>query len=139
MALACIPLLFPDAFVRGQRHPWPLLTSVHAPLLKADTVISTSPLAHAIIWQTRRRDLLVAGWPGEFDGGMQPDEDLARLVPTDRLIETIRSRLGASRPGDLALVAGPGEIALIDAAPELTPPNARHERDGVCVLIWSSP
>jgi hypothetical protein len=133
-----VPWLFPDAIVRGTRNPWALLSQAHAQLASADCVISTSPLAHAAIWSTRRRDILVTGWPGEFDGGMQPDEDTARLIPTDRLAQTIEQRLAQSRGASVALLA-PSVDGTIDAVRGLPEPNRRFEHDGVTVLVWTAP
>jgi 4-amino-4-deoxy-L-arabinose transferase len=138
LALACVPWLFPDAIVRGTRNPWALLSKAHAQLASADCVISTSPLAHAAIWSTRRRDIMVTGWPGEFDGGMQPDEDTARLIPTDRLAQTIEQRLAQSRGESVALLA-PSVDGTIDAVRGLPEPNRRFEHDGVTVLVWTAP
>ena len=138
LALACVPFLFPDAFVRGVRNPWSLLREANAALASADCVVSTSPLAHAVIWQTGRRDLLVTGWPGEFDGGMQPAEDLARLVPTETLTATIQRRLAAKSGATVALVT-PTQDAAATAADALPPPETRFERDGVAVLVWRAP
>ena len=135
LALACIPFLFPDAIVRGVRNPWTLLHEAHTPLSTASCVISTSPLAHAVIWETRRRDLLVTGWPGEFDGGMQPQEDLARLVPTERLAETIRTRLAAA-PGTTVALVCPTDDAAFEATRALPAPDGQFEREGVTVLVW---
>ena len=138
LALACVPFLFPDAFVRGVRNPWSLLREANAALTSADCVVSTSPLAHAVIWQTGRRDLLVTGWPGEFDGGMQPAEDLARLVQTEALAATIQRRLAAKSGATVALVT-PTQDAAATAADALPPPETRFERDGVAVLVWRAP
>lgn len=138
LTLACIPFLFPDAFVRGVRNPWSLLHEAHAALANARCVISTSPLAHAVIWETGRRDLLVTGWPAEFDGGMQPDEDLARLVPTERLAATVRDRLAAAPDATVALVA-PTDDDTLAATRDLPAAATRFERDGVAVLVWRAP
>ena len=138
LALAFIPALFPDAIVRGPRNPWPLLAAAHAPLTTADTVISTSPLAHAVIWETGRRDVLVTGWPGEFDGGMQPQEDMDRLVPTERLAETIRKALAAGSGRRVALVS-PERDSATEAIAALASPSQRLEHEGVLVLMWQSP
>jgi hypothetical protein len=135
--LACVPFLFPDAIVRGTRNPWALLETAHAHLAQADCVMATAPLAHAVIWETRRRDLLVTGSPAEFDGGMQPPEDLARLVATERLAETIRQRLACDGVRRIALVA-PVDDGAVTATAELPEPAARMERDGVVVLLWES-
>jgi 4-amino-4-deoxy-L-arabinose transferase len=135
LALACVPFLFPDAIVRGTRNPWALLETAQAPLTQADCVIATAPLAHAVIWETRRRDLLVTGSPAEFDGGMQPPEDLARLVATERLAETIRQRLASDGVRRVALVA-PVDDGAVTATAELPEAAARMERDGVVVLVW---
>jgi len=138
LALACMPFLFPDAIVRGVRNPWAVLGEAHAALVSADCVVSTSPLAHAVIWQTRRRDLLVTGWPGEFDGGMQPAEDMARLVPTERLADAIRLRL-AAKPGATVALVTPTDDAAASAAIGLPAPATRLDRDGVSVLFWRAP
>jgi 4-amino-4-deoxy-L-arabinose transferase-like glycosyltransferase len=138
IALACVPFLFPDAVVRGPRHPWTVLQRGHEALTSADRVIATSPLAHAVIWQTRRRDVLVTGWPGEYDGGMQPQEDLDRLVPTERLVETIRATLASGQARSVALVS-PERDSAADAAATLPPPQLRLEHEGVLVLVWRSP
>ena len=138
LMLASIPWLFPNAIVRGTRNPWPLLRMAHEELSTADCVISTSPLAHAGIWDTRRRDLLVTGWPGEFDGGMQPAEDLARMIPTDQLAGTITKRLAAA-PGTRVALLAPSIDGTIDAVKGLPAPTQRIEDDGVTVLVWTAP
>jgi hypothetical protein len=101
-------------------------------------VISTSPLAHAVIWETGRRDVLVTGWPGEFDGGMQPQEDMDRLVPTERLAETIRNALAAGSGRRVALVS-PERDSATEAIAALASPSQRLEHEGVLVLMWQSP
>lgn len=138
LMLACIPWLFPNAIVRGTRNPWPLLGMAHEELVAANCVISTSPLAHAAIWDTRRRDLLVTGWPGEFDGGMQPAEDLVRMVPTDQLASVITKRLAAA-PGTTVALLTPSADGAIDAVQGLPSPTRRIEDDGVTVLVWTAP
>jgi 4-amino-4-deoxy-L-arabinose transferase len=138
LMLASVPWLFPDAIVRGTRNPWTLLERAHAQLASAECVISTSPLAHAAIWSTRRRDILVTGWPGEFDGGMQPDEDMVRLIPTDRLAQTIEQRLAQSRGASVALLT-PSIDGTTDAVKGLPAPTQRIEHDGVTVLVWTTP
>ena len=138
LMLACMPWLFPDAIVRGTRNPWTLLRSADARLMSADCVISTSPLAHAAIWSTRRRDILVTGWPGEFDGGMQPDEDMARLIPTDALARTIEQRL-ARAPGTSVALLAPSIDGTTEAVKGLPAPTERIEHDGLTVLVWTAP
>jgi len=138
LMLASIPWSFPNAIVRGTRNPGPLLRMAHEELSTADCVISTSPLAHATIWDTRRRDLLVTGWPGEFDGGMQPAEDLVRMIPTDQLAGTITKRLAAA-PGTRVALLAPSIDGTIDAVKGLRAPDRRIEDDGVTVLVWTAP
>jgi hypothetical protein len=80
----------------------------------------------------------VTGWPGEFDGGMQPEEDLVRMVPTDQLASVITKRL-ATAPGTTVTLMTPSADGAIDAVQGLPWPTRRIEDDGVTVLVWSAP
>lgn len=140
LTLALVPWLLPDAFLSVSRHPWPLLQSHRGDLQSSTTVISASPFAHAIIWMTDRRDLLITGWWGEFDNELDIDGDRARLVPSDRLGTTIQTQLAAGPHASVTLVMGPGDAdTLLNEARNLPAPTLREDRGDVAVLVWRAP
>ena len=134
--LACIPFLFPDALLQVSRHPWPLLEAHRSELQSSTTVISNSPFAHAVIWMTDRRDLLITGWWGEFDNQIDLPDDRARLVPSSALGATIQARLNAAPKASVTLVTSPGDADALIAAHRLPAPAVRDDRGDVAVLVW---
>lgn len=139
LVLAAIPFLHPDALLQVSRHPWPLLEAHRAELQSSTTVISNSPFAHAVIWMTDRRDLLITGWWGEFDNQIDLPDDRARLIPPDALGATIEHRLAAMPTASVTLVTSPGDADALLASHRLPTPAVRDDRGDVSVLVWRAP
>lgn len=139
LVLACIPFLLPDALLQVSRHPWPLLEAHRSELQSSTTVISNSPFAHAVIWMTDRRDLLITGWWGEFDNQIDLPDDRARLVPPSNLGATIEARLAATPQASVTLVTSPGDADVLLSSHPLPAPAVREDRGDVAVLVWRAP
>jgi hypothetical protein len=139
LVLACIPFLLPDALLQVSRHPWPLLEAHRSELQSSTTVISNSPFAHAVIWMTDRRDLLITGWWGEFDNQIDLPDDRARLVPPSNLGATIEARLAATPQASVTLVTSPGDADVLLSSHPLPAPAVRDDRGDVAVLVWRAP
>ena len=130
--LVLVPWIYPSAALQASKHPWPLLERHASLLAEATAVASGSGTAHAVCWVGKRHDVLIGGFPSEFDNELGIEADRGRLLDWP----TVGARLAGIRPGPVAVVCPPSAVAGLTAAEALGAPAVHDESGDVAVLIW---
>ncbi len=128
--LMLIPFLFPSAFVRESQLPWAALEANQQSLVDAPTLITTAQLGHCVSWVTGRRDLVIAGSPGEFDNELDMAVDRARLLSWQEVSARI------IRGDGIALVVTLTDFDRLLTSPTLPPPDASDTRGDLVIVSW---
>ncbi|MSR29129.1 MAG: phospholipid carrier-dependent glycosyltransferase [Phycisphaerales bacterium] len=133
--IALIPALFPTAGIRTSAIPWRILAENATAIRTAESILSTSQMAHCVSWTTGRRDLMIVGYPSEFDNELAIPDEAARLLTLEEAIERVRT--ATARSESVALVVLPSEAATAERAAGIPAPTTRAIDGDVAILVWS--
>ena len=130
-----VPFAYPEALLTASKNPWEQL-SRHAPALRSATlVVTASGPAHAVSWASGRRDIVIAGGPGEFDNELGIEAEAPRRIGWDEVAARVASSLGGG-----VVVVCPSEAAerlmAGGASNPLPQPSSIDTSGNLSVLVW---
>ncbi len=131
--LMMIPFLYPDAFVRQSQLPWTALEDHSRSLGEARTLVTTAQLGHCVSWVTHRRDIVIAGAPGEFDNELEMPVDRARIIAWSAVAAEI------ARGDDVAIVATVDAAAHLRSLGALPEPSTLEVRGDLAIARFNRP
>jgi hypothetical protein len=130
-----IPFAYPEAMLAASKHPWPALARHADALRTASLVVSWASPAHAVSWVGRRRDIVIAGHPSEFDNELGLEAEAPRRIEWS----DVPGRVSASIAGGAVVVCPPEAADLLlrsmDEA-SLPPPDRRETAGNMSILLW---
>ena len=135
--LAVIPFLYPTALLDVSKHPWPFLAE-HREALRSSGVliVAGGTPALAASWDTGRRDLVIAGWPDEFDNELDLPEERERRIAWKDVADRVRAARSELPPRSVAVLGHPMRLDEVMGSAGLPPPTRRSELRDLGVAVW---